>query len=100
MSADENKAIVRRVNDEVWNMGNLEAIDELIADDFVTTVIGAPEQILRRSRTGRELDPRPVADPAPDREPRHRGGRRLSPMQVRPIGMHERRRRSQRHRGC
>ena len=45
MSEEENKAIVRRVNDEVWNMGNLEAIDELIADDFVTTVIGAPEQI-------------------------------------------------------
>ena len=45
MSADENKAIVRRVNDEVWTKGNLEAIDELIADDFVTTVIGAPEQI-------------------------------------------------------
>ncbi len=45
MSEEENKAIVRRVNDEVWTKGNLDAIDELIADDFVTTVVGAPEQI-------------------------------------------------------
>ena len=45
MSTEENKAIVRRVNDEVWNEGHLDVIDELIADDFVATVVGAPEQI-------------------------------------------------------
>ncbi len=45
MSIEENKAIVRRLNDEVWSKGRLEVIDELIADDFVTTVVGAPEQI-------------------------------------------------------
>ena len=45
MSTDENKAIVRRVNDEVWSEGHLDVIDELIADDFVATVVGAPEQI-------------------------------------------------------
>jgi steroid delta-isomerase-like uncharacterized protein len=45
MSMEENKAIVRRLNDEVWTDGRLEVIDELIADDFVTTVVGAPEQI-------------------------------------------------------
>jgi steroid delta-isomerase-like uncharacterized protein len=45
MSTEENKAIVRRVNDEVWNQGQLDVIDELIADDFVATVVGAPEQI-------------------------------------------------------
>ena len=45
MSTEENKAIVRRVNDEVWNQGHLDVIDELIADDFVATVVGAPEQI-------------------------------------------------------
>src|SRR5712691_12698889 len=50
MSAEENKAIARRVNDEVWSGGRLEVIDELIADDFVTTVVGAPEQI--RGRQG------------------------------------------------
>ena len=45
MSTEENKAIVRRVNDEVWSKGQLDVIDELIADEFVATVIGAPEQI-------------------------------------------------------
>ena len=45
MSTEENKAIVRRVNDEVWSGGHLDVIDELIADDFVATVVGAPEQI-------------------------------------------------------
>lgn len=45
MSTEENKAIVRRVNDEVWSEGHLDVIDELIADDFVATVVGAQEQI-------------------------------------------------------
>jgi len=45
MSTEENKAIVRRVNNEVWSEGHLDVIDELIADDFVATVVGAPEQI-------------------------------------------------------
>lgn len=45
MSTEENKAIVRRVNDEVWSEGRLDVIDELIADDFVATIVGAPEQI-------------------------------------------------------
>ncbi len=45
MSMEENKAIVRRLNDEVWSKGRLEMIDELIAEDFVATVVGAPDQI-------------------------------------------------------
>ena len=45
MSAEESKAIIRRLNDEVWNEGRLDVIDELVADGFVATVIGAPEQI-------------------------------------------------------
>ena len=45
MSTEENKAIVRRVNDEVWSEGQLDVIDELIADDFVATIVGAPEEI-------------------------------------------------------
>ena len=45
MSAEENKAIVRRINDEVWNKGNLDVIDELIADDAVISVVGAPQEI-------------------------------------------------------
>ena len=45
MSAEETKAIVRRINDEVWNQGNLDVIDELIADDAVISVVGAPQEI-------------------------------------------------------
>jgi steroid delta-isomerase-like uncharacterized protein len=35
MSVDENKSIVRRFVDEVWNQGNLAVIDELVAPNFV-----------------------------------------------------------------
>jgi len=35
MSIDENKAIARRWNDEVWSKGSLAAVDELLAADFV-----------------------------------------------------------------
>jgi predicted ester cyclase len=33
-STDQNKAIVRRFVDEVWNQGNLNVIDELVAPGF------------------------------------------------------------------
>jgi predicted ester cyclase len=33
--SEENKATVRRLMDEVWNQGNLDAIDEGLAPDFV-----------------------------------------------------------------
>lgn len=35
MTAEENKAIVRRVIEEVWNRGNLAVIDEIVADHYV-----------------------------------------------------------------
>ena len=35
MPTEENKAIARRWNEGVWNKGNLAAIDELFATDFV-----------------------------------------------------------------
>lgn len=35
MPAEENKTIVCRVMDEAWNQGNLAAIDELYAADYV-----------------------------------------------------------------
>ena len=33
--SEENKAVVRRYLEEVWSGGNLEVIDELIAEDHV-----------------------------------------------------------------
>jgi predicted ester cyclase len=35
MTTEENKAVVRRFNDEVWNTGNLAIIDELFATTWV-----------------------------------------------------------------
>ena len=35
MSTEENKAIARRWNDEIWGKGNFAIIDELFAPDFV-----------------------------------------------------------------
>jgi steroid delta-isomerase-like uncharacterized protein len=33
--SESNKEITRRVNNEVWNQGNLNLIDELVSSDFV-----------------------------------------------------------------
>jgi predicted ester cyclase len=35
MSVERNKALVQRLFDEVWNTGNLDAIEELYAADYV-----------------------------------------------------------------
>jgi steroid delta-isomerase-like uncharacterized protein len=35
MTVEANKALVRRFIEEVFERGNLEAVDELVADDFV-----------------------------------------------------------------
>ena len=34
MSAEDNKAVVRRLIDEVYNEGNLDVVDELVAPDI------------------------------------------------------------------
>ena len=35
MSLEENKTLGRRSVEEIWGKGNLDAVDELYADDFV-----------------------------------------------------------------
>ena len=35
MSTEDNKAIARRLYEEVWNKGNVAAVDELIAPNYV-----------------------------------------------------------------
>jgi ketosteroid isomerase-like protein len=35
MSAQQNKALVRKFFEEVWSKGNLAVVDELLAPDFV-----------------------------------------------------------------
>jgi predicted ester cyclase len=36
MSVEENKKLARRLIDEAWNKGNMAALDELLAADFVS----------------------------------------------------------------
>jgi hypothetical protein len=35
MDGEENKAISRRIIEEVWNKGNMSIVDEAVASDFV-----------------------------------------------------------------
>ena len=35
MSTEENKVLLRRLFEEVWNQGNLATVDELLAADYV-----------------------------------------------------------------
>ena len=45
MSTEENKALARRVLEEMFNKGNLDAADELLASDYVDHDPAMPEDI-------------------------------------------------------
>lgn len=45
MSTDENKALVRRTIEEVWNKGSLAGVDELLATDYVGHFAILPEPV-------------------------------------------------------
>ena len=47
MSAEENKATLRRVPEEVFNQGDLSVVDELFAPDYVLHDPGVPGGELR-----------------------------------------------------
>jgi steroid delta-isomerase-like uncharacterized protein len=47
VSANENKATLRRVSEEVFNQGNLSVVDELFAPDYVLHDPGVPGGELR-----------------------------------------------------
>ena len=38
MTLEENKALLRRITDEIWNGRRLDLIDELVAEEFVDHV--------------------------------------------------------------
>jgi steroid delta-isomerase-like uncharacterized protein len=50
MSLEENKAIIRRENEDGINRGNLEVIDELLSHDYILHVPGLQEPV--RGREG------------------------------------------------
>ena len=45
MSAEENKALARRVLEEMFNKGNLDVADDLLAPDYVDHDPAMPEDI-------------------------------------------------------
>jgi len=45
MAAEDNKAVVRRVIEEMFNQGNLDTADELIAPDYVNHDPAMPEEV-------------------------------------------------------
>ena len=45
MSTEENKALARRVIEEMFNKGNLDVADELIAPDYVDHDPAMPEDV-------------------------------------------------------
>ena len=45
MSAEENKALARRVLEEMFNKGNMDVADELLATDYVDHDPAMPEDI-------------------------------------------------------
>lgn len=42
---EENKRLVRRLHEEVWNEGNMDVVDELLAEDYVEHNPTVPEEI-------------------------------------------------------
>ena len=44
MTAEENKTIARRLQEEVFGQGNLQVVDELLASDYLSHAPGDPEQ--------------------------------------------------------
>ena len=45
MSAEENKALARRLIEEMVNRGNLDAADEIAAPDYVGHDPASPQEI-------------------------------------------------------
>ena len=73
MSAEANKAMVRRYIEVVWNRPNIDAVDELVSSDYLNHVASAEYQArLRRGQAPTKLALRRLPRPPF----RHRGGRR------------------------
>jgi len=63
MSAEENKAMVRRYVDEVWNKGNLGIIDELFSPDWVEHDADRPEELRGLGDAERRVEELRIAFP-------------------------------------
>ncbi len=62
----ENKELVRRSNEELWGEGNLDIIEEYVAEEYVEYNTAAPEPI--RGREGYRKNVEMVHEAFPDLE--------------------------------
>jgi steroid delta-isomerase-like uncharacterized protein len=46
MSVEENRALIQRFVEEVFNRGNLDVVDDIYAPDYAGHTAGSPEQTL------------------------------------------------------
>lgn len=61
---EQDKEIARRINDEVWGEGNLDLIDEYVAEDYVEHNTASPEDI--HGREGYRANVEMVREAFPD----------------------------------
>lgn len=61
---EENKELVRRSNEEVWDKGNLDHLDDYVAEDYVEYNSASPEPI--RGREGYKQNVEMVRGAFPD----------------------------------
>jgi predicted ester cyclase len=57
MSTEENKRLVLRWKDEIWNKRNVTIVDELYAPDYIGHIVGASGPILGREALKQLLAP-------------------------------------------
>ena len=62
MSTEDNKVIVRRFYEEVWNKGNVTAVDELLAPNYVNhfdspTNVSVPEHFQQNREEAKHFIP-------------------------------------------
>jgi steroid delta-isomerase-like uncharacterized protein len=57
MSTEENKQLVLRWKEELWDKGNVNIIDELLASDYVGHMVFAPEPVQGRETFKQLLGP-------------------------------------------
>jgi predicted SnoaL-like aldol condensation-catalyzing enzyme len=74
VSTEENKAIVRRLIEELWNAGNPELADLIYAADYVRHGARDAPRGDDGHRPDRQADHVQHVQPAPDRRREDRGG--------------------------
>jgi predicted SnoaL-like aldol condensation-catalyzing enzyme len=62
MSTEDNKVIIRRFYEEVWNKGNVTAVDELLAPTYVNhfdspTNVSVPEHFQQNREEAKHFIP-------------------------------------------